>query len=104
MQIRVYPQDEVGSHHQELQQSVFELWDLSPRARTLWLFPMASWSSVTSPRASATVPETMGLWACARSPPEKENTVWTLVGNKSTDPYPGQRSMGPVTSRVGPPW
>ena len=40
--------------------SVFELWELSPRPRTLWLFPMAPWPAVASPRASATVPETMG--------------------------------------------
>ena len=66
------------SHHQELQQSVFELWELSARTRTLWLFSRAPWPAVASPRASATVPETMGLtpWECAllqgsRPPPEK---------------------------------
>ena len=31
VQMWVYPQDEIKSHHQELQQSVFELWELSPR-------------------------------------------------------------------------
>ena len=78
--MRVYPQDEIESHHQEMQQSVFELWELSARTRTLWLFPMAPWPAVAFSRASATVPETMGqretLWECAllqgsRPPPEK---------------------------------
>ena len=59
VQMRAYPQDEVESHHQELQQSLFELWELSPRTRTLWLFSMAPWPAVVSLRASATVSETM---------------------------------------------
>ena len=40
--------------------SVFELWELSHPCKTLWLFSMAPWPTVASPRASATVPETMG--------------------------------------------
>ena len=56
----VGPQDEIESHRQELQQGVFQLWELSHPCKTLWLFPMASWPAVASPRASATVPETMG--------------------------------------------
>ena len=60
VQMRAYSQDEIESHHQELQQSFFELWKLSPRARTLWLFPMAPWPAVASPRARTTVSETMG--------------------------------------------
>ena len=59
VQMWVYPQDEIESHHQELQQSVFELWDVSVRTPQ-WLFSMAPWPAVTSLRASATVPETMG--------------------------------------------
>ena len=71
--VRVYPQDEIESHDQELQQSVFELWELSHPRKTLWLFPMAPWPAVASPRASATVPETIGQWQWegARPPPEK---------------------------------
>ena len=56
----VRSQDEVKSHRQELQQSVFQLWELCPWERTLWLLSMASWSPVVSPRASATYPETLG--------------------------------------------
>ena len=44
----------------ELQQSLFELWELSPRTRTLWLFSVAPWPAVASPRESATISETMG--------------------------------------------
>ena len=62
VQMWVYPQNEIESHHQELQQSVFELWELSPRTSTLWLFPMAPWPAVASPSASAAVSETMGQW------------------------------------------
>ena len=49
--MRVYPQDEIESHHQELQQSVFELWELSHPYKTLWLFPIAPWPAVASPIA-----------------------------------------------------
>ena len=56
----VRSQDEVKSHRQELQQSVFQLWELCPWERTLWLLSMAPWPLVVSPRASATYPETMG--------------------------------------------
>ena len=56
----VRPQDEIESHCQELQQSVFQLWELSHPCQTLWLLSMAPWAPVVSPRASATHPETMG--------------------------------------------
>ena len=56
----VRPQDEIESHCQELQQSVFQLWELSHPCQTLWLLSMAPWPLVVSPRASATDPETMG--------------------------------------------
>ena len=69
--MRIYPQDEIESHHQELPESVFELWELSAMTRTLRLFPVAPWPAVASPRASPTIPETMGPWACACPPPEK---------------------------------
>ena len=56
----VRSQDEIESYGQELQQSVFQLWELCPWERTLWLLSMAPWPLVVSPRASATYPETMG--------------------------------------------
>ena len=54
------PEDEIESYGQELQQSVFQLWELSHPCQTLWLLSMAPWPLVVSPRASATYPETMG--------------------------------------------
>ena len=36
--------------------------------------------------------------------PYWKNTVWTRVGNKSTDPYPSACNLGPVTPLAGPPW
>ena len=68
--MRVYPQDEIQSHHQELQQSVFELWELSHPGKSLWLFPMALWPSV------ATVPETMG----------QRNTPWEWFLSQGSRP------------------
>ena len=56
----VGPQDEIESYQQELPESVFQLWELSPRTRALWLLSMAPWPSVVPPRASGTHAETIG--------------------------------------------
>ena len=45
---------------QELPESVFQMWELSPRTRPLWLLSMVAWPAMVSPRASATHAETMG--------------------------------------------
>ena len=84
VQMRVYPQDEIESHHQELQQSVFELWELSARTRTLWLFPIAPWPTVAPPRASATVPEMMG----------QRNTPWEWSLLQGSCPPPEKALSG----------
>ena len=64
--------------------SVFELWELSARTRTLWLFPMAPWPAVASPRASATVPETMG----------QRNTPWEWSLLQGSCPPPEKALSG----------